>query len=141
EAGEPFQPLKLYYTTWSRRRMVAVHEGLLRHRGESPYDDTWFDDRPDSDQRITTRIDVRDYLWARSQALLAHATQVDPTAAFWFGLADHELAEIYPWEDWILARSLVGEIPGSDVERDLFEGIGREHLDPRAGLELRAARR
>jgi mycothiol S-conjugate amidase len=126
EAGEPFQPLKLYYTTWSRRRLVAVHEGLLEHRGESPYDEKWFE-RPDTDHRVTTQIDVGDYLWARTGALRAHATQVDPTAAFWFGLSDDELKAIYPWEDWILARSLVGPIPspdeGDELEGDLFAGI------------------
>jgi len=123
DAGEPFQPLKLYYSTWSRRRLVAMHEGLLKHRGESPFDDKWFE-RPDTDHRVTTRIDVGEFMWARTQSLKAHATQVDPTAAFWFGLSDDELAEIYPWEDWILARSLVGDIPShDDVEHDLFQGI------------------
>lgn len=123
DAGEPFQPLKLYYSTWSRRRLVAMHEGLLKHRGESPFDDKWFE-RPDTDHRVTTRIDVGEFMWARTQSLLAHATQVDPTAPFWFGLSDAELAAIYPWEDWILARSLVGDIPGhDDVEHDLFQGI------------------
>lgn len=123
DAGEPFQPLKLYYSTWSRRRTVAIHEGLLRHRGESPFDETWFE-RPDTDHRVTTCIDVGEYMWARTGSLMAHATQVDPTAAFWFGLSDAELAEIYPWEDWILARSLVGDIPThDDVEHDLFQGI------------------
>lgn len=126
ESGEPYQPLKLYYTTWSKRRLVAVHEGLLRHRGESPFDHKWLE-RPDTDHRVTTHIEVGEYLWARTRSLLAHATQVDPTAAFWFGLSDAELAEIYPWEDWILARSLVGDIPVADdgdrLERDLFAGI------------------
>ena len=125
-SGEPYQPLKLYYTTWSRRRLVAVHEGLLRHRGESPFDETWLE-RPDNDHRVTTHIEIGDFMWARTQSLQAHATQVDPTAAFWFGLSDDELAEVYPWEDWILARSLVGEIPvaddGDPLENDLFAGI------------------
>lgn len=122
EAGEPFQPVKLYYTTWSRRRMIGIHEGLLLHRGDSPFDEAWFK-RSNHDHRITTRVEVSEYLWARSRALLAHATQVDPTEAFWFGLSDEQLAEIYPWEDWILAKSLVGEIPGADEEHDLFTGI------------------
>ena len=126
DAGEPYQPLKLYYSTWSRRRLVAIHEGLLRHRGESPFDETWFE-RPDTDHRVTTCINVGEYMWARTQSLMAHATQVDPTAAFWFGLSDPELAEIYPWEDWILARSLVGDIPThDDVEHDLFQGVDVE---------------
>jgi mycothiol S-conjugate amidase len=125
ELGEPYSPSKLYYTAWSRRRMIAIHEALLRLRGESPYDDKWFE-RPDVDGRVTTRIEVGDYLWARSQALLAHATQVDPTEPFWFGLTDEELADVYPFEDWILAVSHVGAVPtglDGDVEDDLFAGV------------------
>ena len=79
DAGEPFQPSKLYYSAWSRARMIAVHEALLRLRGESPFDEDWFK-RPDVDHRITTRIDVSGFFWARTGALLAHATQVDPNA-------------------------------------------------------------
>jgi len=125
EAGEPFHPLKLYYTVWSRRRLMAIHEGLMAHKGESPYDERWFD-RPDHDHRITTSIDVSGYVWARTKALLAHATQVDPNEPFWFGLDDEQLVTVYPWEDWILARSLVGPIPTADTERDLFEGVDVE---------------
>lgn len=122
ELGEPFTPSKLYYTTWSRRRMVALHEGLLRHRGESPFDDKWFE-RPNHDHRITTRVDVRGFMWARTKSLLAHATQVDPNEPFWFGLDESALTDTYPWEDWILARSHVGPIPEPDAEDDLFAGI------------------
>jgi mycothiol S-conjugate amidase len=125
ELGEPYSPAKLYYTAWSHRRMIAIHEALLRLRGESPYDDKWFE-RPDVDGRVTTRIEVGEYLWARSQALLAHATQVDPTEPFWFGLTDEELADVYPFEDWILAVSHVGAVPSGldgDVEDDLFAGV------------------
>ena len=107
EAGEPWQPLKLYYTVWSKARLMAVHEGMIRHRGESPYEQDWLD-RPGQDDRITTKVDVGEYLWARSGSLRAHATQVDPNEPWWFGLTDEQLAEAYPWEDWILARSLVG---------------------------------
>lgn len=125
EVGEPYQPVKLYYTAWSRARIMAVHEALLAKNGESPFDERWFD-RPDTDYRITTKIDVSDFVWARTGALRAHATQVDPTAGFWFGLDDDELAVAYPWEDWILARSLVGSIPEGDDERDLFADVGVE---------------
>jgi mycothiol S-conjugate amidase len=123
EAGEPYQPVKLYYSTWSRARMRAIHEGILSRNGESPFDEKWFD-RPDHDHRITTRVEVGEYQWARSQALRAHATQVDPAEGFWFALSDLELAEIYPYEDWILARSLVGPIPEGPTEHDLFDGVG-----------------
>jgi mycothiol S-conjugate amidase len=134
DAGPPFQPLKLYYSAWSKARIVAVHEALIAKVGESPFDEKWLD-RPDTDHRITTRLDVGPFMFARSGALRAHATQVDPAAGFWFGLEDHELAEVYPWEDWILARSLVGPIPEGDDERDLFAGIDI------AGLDMGAASR
>ena len=122
EAGEPYQPVKLYYSTWSRARMRAIHEAILARHGKSPFDEKWFE-RPDNDHRITTRVDVGGFQWARSEALRAHATQVDPEDAFWFALADSELVEIYPHEDWILARSLVGPIPTDGAERDLFDGV------------------
>jgi mycothiol S-conjugate amidase len=122
DAGPAFQPSKLYYTVWSRARLLAVHEALLARRGASPFDDQWFQ-RPDMDDRITTRVPVGPFLWARSGALRAHATQVDPTEAFWFGLSDDELAEVYPYEDWILARSHVGPVPPEQVEDDLFAGV------------------
>jgi mycothiol S-conjugate amidase len=124
QAGEPWQPSKLYYTVWSKARLMAVHEGMIRHRGESPYNQDWLD-RPGHDERITTKIDVGDYLWARSGALRAHATQVDPSEPWWFGLTDSQLAEVYPWEDWILARSLVGCPEEGTLETDLFAGVRR----------------
>ena len=122
-AGEPWQPRKLYYSAWSRMRLTAVHEAMLRLHGSSPFDEKWFD-RPDLDGQITTRIEVRDFLWARSGALRAHETQIDPDEPFWFGLSDEELADTYPYEDWILAKSHVtGVCGGSDYEDDLLAGI------------------
>ncbi|WP_420450711.1 PIG-L family deacetylase [Ilumatobacter sp.] len=122
ELGEPFQPSKLYYAVWAKARILAVHEAMLAHTGESPFSDEWLE-REGQDHRITTRIDVSDYQWARTAALRAHATQVDPGAGWWFGLDDDQLAETYPWEDWILARSESGSIPDDDGERDLFAGV------------------
>jgi mycothiol S-conjugate amidase len=125
DAGPVHQVSKLYYAVWSRARLVAIHEALLERHGESPFDEKWFE-RPDLDHRVTTRIEVAEFMWARTQALLAHATQIDPSAPFWFGLSDDEFAEVYPWEDWILARTVVGDIPAQDVERDLFDGVAVE---------------
>ena len=128
EAGPAWQPRKLYYSAWSRMRLTAVHEAMLRLRGSSPFDEKWFE-RPDLDGQITTRVHVGEYLWARSGALRAHATQIDPDEPFWFGLDDEELAATYPYEDWILAKSHVdspyvgGVRGGADYEDDLFSGI------------------
>jgi mycothiol S-conjugate amidase len=122
EAGEPWQVAKLYYSVWSKARLRAVHEALLRLRGASPYDEAWLS-RPDHDQRITTRLDVRHHLSARTRALLAHATQINPDEPWWFGLSDEEMAEVWPWEDWILARSHVGPTRFEGFEDDLFGGV------------------
>jgi mycothiol S-conjugate amidase len=122
DLGVPFQPSKLYYATWSLDRMRTVHQALIAKNGSSPFEESWFD-RPNTDERITTRIDIADFQWARSGALRAHATQIDPAEAWWFGLDDDELNAVWPWEEWVLARSLVGPIPAHRTEGDLFEGI------------------
>jgi mycothiol S-conjugate amidase len=120
-SGEPWQPLKLYYSTWSRARMVAMHEKFLELGMESPYGERFLrSDRPDQDHRITTQVPIDGYQDARTEGLLAHATQVDPTSPFWFGLPRDVANAVHPYDDYILARSLVDtEVP----ESDLFAGI------------------
>lgn len=122
DLGDPWQPLKLYYTLWSRARILAVHEAMLKLRGSSPFDEKWLQ-RPSQDERITTKLNIGEWLPARSGALRAHATQIDPDEPWWFGLTDSELAEVYPWEDWVLAKSAVGGPASGTYEDDLFHGI------------------
>jgi mycothiol S-conjugate amidase len=117
EAGPPWQPLKLYYSAWARARMVALHEKFLELGLESPFDQRWMD-RPGLDERITTKVTVEDE-GVRRAALLAHATQIDPNSPFWFGLPP-EAGSAYPYEDYILARSLVDTTVPED---DLFAGV------------------
>lgn len=118
-AGPAWQPQKLYYSLWSRARLEAHHRAFNDHDLESPYDEKWFE-RPSLDHRVTTRVPIDGYYGVRRQALLAHATQVDPKAHFWFGLPDEVAEHAYPFEDYILARSEVEtELP----EADLFAGI------------------
>lgn len=121
DAGAPWQPLKLYYSVWSRARTQAVHEKFLELGMESPYDQRWFD-RPSHDDRITTVVDISGHADVRPAALLAHATQVDPNSKFWFGLPPEVARTVHPVEEYILARSLVGDI---ERESDLFAGVGR----------------
>jgi len=119
QSGDPWTPLKLYYTTWSRARIEALHAMFKKLELESPFNDAWFD-RPSQDDRITTKINVSDHSQRRTDALLAHATQVDPESPFWFGLPSDKSAEAYPWDDYILAFNRAGPI---SEETDLFEGI------------------
>jgi mycothiol S-conjugate amidase len=119
EAGPPWQVQKVYYATWSRARITAMHEKFLELGLESPYDERWFS-RPNQDDKITTKVDVSEYGGVRRDALRAHATQVDPTSRFWFGLPDDVLDTVYPHEDWVLASS---EVETNVPEDDLFAGL------------------
>jgi mycothiol S-conjugate amidase len=122
EAGEPWQPLKLYYSVWSRRRIELMHERFRELGLESPFSAEWFE-RPSHDHRITTAVDLAGFEHVRMDALLAHETQVDPTSPFWFGLPREDQMRIHPYDDYILARTLVD----SDVpESDLFAGLRAE---------------
>jgi mycothiol S-conjugate amidase len=120
DAGEPWQPLKLYYSSWVRGRIEALAKAYEELGWESPYKEWLKSDRMGDDERVTTRVEVGDYLHRRRAALLAHRTQIDPEG-FWMRLPDDVLRRIWPWEEYVLARSLVGDPEG--VETDLFAGI------------------
>lgn len=124
--GEAWQPLKLYYSAWSRARMLAMHDKFVELGLESPFDRERLD-RPAQDERITTRVDISEFADIRPQALLAHRTQVDPESPFWFGLPPEESRLLHPYDDYILARSLVDLPPPSEdaggCEDDLFAGL------------------
>jgi mycothiol S-conjugate amidase len=123
EAGQPWTPLKLYYTSFSRQRIIATHHKFVELGLESPYAERWGEwiKNPDPEpDRNTTHIDITDFADVRGEALLAHATQIDPKSPFWFGLPPEVARTVYPYDDYVLARSAVeSEIP----EDDLFAGI------------------
>jgi mycothiol S-conjugate amidase len=117
--GDPWQPSKLYYSVWSRKRVALTHQRLLELGLESPYDEKWLE-RPSQDERITTTVDISGFGDVRLDALLAHETQIDPNSPFWFALPRDESVRVYPYDDYELARSLVETEP---PETDLFAGV------------------
>ncbi|MGH8974800.1 MAG: mycothiol conjugate amidase Mca [Acidimicrobiia bacterium] len=124
DAGPPFQPLKLYYSVWGRARLEALHQAFLDRGEESPYE-RWLERwNPDDDLRpVTTRIDVGEFLNERRAALLAHRTQIDPDS-FWMRLPEEVVREVFPWEEYRLARSLMDStVPPDGFEEDLFAGV------------------
>jgi mycothiol S-conjugate amidase len=130
DAGEPWQPSKLYYNIgFTRSRIVAINEAVRARTGEGPYDE-WikrFADhpRPDNSTRITTQVTVDDYFHVRDAALRAHETQIDPDSV-WFAVPRDLEALVWATEDYELARSLVDTtLP----EVDLFAGV-RERVAP-----------
>ncbi|WP_026341152.1 mycothiol conjugate amidase Mca [Actinomadura atramentaria] len=121
-AGEPWQPLKLYYhMTFTRERTLALHQAMLDEGLESPYGD-WmkrFADAAPAPWPVTTRVPCGAFFEVRDRALLAHATQIDPNG-FWFQVPLDLQRRVWPTEDYHLARSLVDtEVP----EDDLFAGV------------------
>jgi len=134
EAGEPWQPLKLYYdVAWSIARIEAEHQEILDRGLESPY---WelLKERENWPQReITTRVPVGDYFETRDAALKAHATQIDPDGPFFRTPNDIRRA-VWPTEDFELARSLIDTTLPED---DLFAGV-REYEAAAAGLSGRS---
>jgi mycothiol S-conjugate amidase len=123
EAGDPFVPLKLYYSVWSSTRFRKIHDKLLELGLESPFDEARMARFNGEDDPYTTAIDVAGFEEVRASALKAHATQVDPTSNFWFGLPAEVLEEIQPVDQFFLAQSRVGGAPGGTIETDLFAGV------------------
>ena len=135
-AGEPYQPRKLYYTGFSARRFRDIHEKFLELGLESPFDDAWqerWSSIPESP--LTTSVDITGYAAVRREALLAHATQVDPDSPFWFGLPPEVMDSIHTADEYQLAKVATvapdGTVTVTDVdaaamgltEDDLFAGV------------------
>jgi mycothiol S-conjugate amidase len=126
--GEPWQPLKLYYfVTFHLAKFTALHEEMLRCGLESPYGERlaeWKQDPERPPLEITTRVPCGDYFEVRDQALIAHATQIDPNSS-WFSCPIDVQRKAWPTEDYHLARSLVeGPRVDTDIpEDDLFAGV------------------
>jgi mycothiol S-conjugate amidase len=127
--GAPWQPLKMYYfVSFHQAKYVALHEEMLRRGMDSPYTKIFAEWQERARKReelgirdleITTRVDAAGYFDIRDQALLAHATQIDPNSS-WFACPLEVQRAAWPTEDYHLARSLVDtELP----EDDLFAGV------------------
>ena len=143
DAGEPWQPLKLYYDVgFSIERIEAIARGDARPRARVAVRGDGASGREQwggscAPPKITTRVPVADWFERRDAALLAHATQVDPNG--WFFKVPLDLQrEVWPTEDFELARSLrrhrrsrgrpVRRRPGAGRARDGAGGGGADWL-------------
>jgi mycothiol S-conjugate amidase len=120
DAGAPFAPLKLYYSVWPAERFRQIHAKFIELELVSPFDEKWLA-RLTREDPYTTTIDISGFQHVRGDALKAHATQVDPNSAFWFGLPPEVMEGIFPQDLFRLARSHVG--PTQVEEDDLFAGV------------------
>jgi mycothiol S-conjugate amidase len=123
DCGEPWQPAKLYYfATFHKARFMALHDEMVRRGLESPYAerlDEWVENPDHPGLEITTKVPCADFFEIRDQALLAHATQIDPDGG-WFACPRDIQAAAWPTEDFHLARSVVDTVKPED---DLFAGV------------------
>jgi len=123
EAGRPWNVSKLYYNHgFLRKRMQLIQDEFTKHGEEGPFGKWLKDWDPELDvlaDRITTRVECAKYFTQRDEALLAHATQIDPKGAF-FRTPIEWQQRLWPTEEYELARS---RIPAQLPEDDLFAGI------------------
>lgn len=123
ETGEPWTPLKLYYTHgFVRQRMQLFHDLLIREGRTSPYGpmlERWERNRADIMARVTTQVECSEYFSHREEALRAHATQIDPAGAFLATPVEVQ-QELWPTEEFELAAT---RVTTSIPEDDLFAGI------------------
>ena len=123
DAGEPWTPLKLYYTHgFIRDRIHAFSEEFEKVGEESPFKEwlsKWKRNQGDMMARVTTQVECAEYFPQRDDALRAHATQIDPNG-FFFAVPLEWQQRLWPTEEFELAQTRVKtDLP----ENDLFTGI------------------
>jgi mycothiol conjugate amidase Mca len=121
DAGEPWTPAKLYYIS-ARRALWLKAWALMRERGlPTPMDQENFDPaRYVDDPRVTTSIDIRDYISQKQQALVVHRTQIRADWP-WLIVPEDLRDELFGVEHFILIRS---RVPASEGEEaDVFAGL------------------
>lgn len=126
DAGEPWTPLKLYFTNSPRNAQLANMQRMQQLGIPSGIDDPNFDITRYTvpDEQITTRINIEDYIPRKIAALHCHRSQIK--AGEWFVRVPEELRrEFFGYEYFTLATSnvLLPERTDGAYEEDLFAGI------------------
>jgi len=125
DAGAPWQVAKLYYHGgFSRKRLEAINAVMKEFNGTEPFA-AWLERmdrnaRADRTSKVTTRVDVCDYLEVRDAALRAHATQIAPDDDHWFAVPHQVESAVWGTDDYELVWS---KVESALPEDDLFAGI------------------
>lgn len=117
----PWQPQKLYYTSYPRSYILMRYEVMRAMGDETPLDRPDFDPSRVgmSDEEITTRIDIRPYMQHKTAALRCHRSQVAPDWWF-FRIPPEVLRDKFNEEMFI---RMVSHVPVEEPETDLFAGL------------------
>lgn len=119
--ADPWQVPRVFAcTAFPRERVLALHKAMLDRALESPFEG-WMERHAEHEDPgpPAARILTADWFERRDDALLAHATQVDPDG-FWFQVPRDLEREVYPYEAFQL---LHGELPVHEPVDDLFAGL------------------
>ena len=123
DAGPAWQPAKLYFTAIPISFLRMGWEALKQLGEETPFGVAAPEDLPfgDPDETVTTRIDARDHLDAKMDAMRAHRTQIEVDGPF-FALSNHGGQRAFGYEHF---RRIRGGLPpaAGEVEEDLFAGV------------------
>jgi N-acetyl-1-D-myo-inositol-2-amino-2-deoxy-alpha-D-glucopyranoside deacetylase len=122
EAGEPWQPSKLYYAVLPVSVVRAAYDALRELGEEAPFGAASPEELSFGvpDEIVTTRIDASDHLDAKVAAMRAHATQIEVDGPF-FALSNNIGQRAFAVEHYRLVRG--DEAPAEGQEDDLFAGL------------------
>lgn len=117
----PWQPQKLYYTSYPRSYIVMRYEVMRAMGDATPLDRPDFDPKRvgTPDEEITTRIDIRPYIQRKVDALRCHRSQVAPDW-WYFRISPAVLRDKFSEEMFI---RIVSRVEVKTSETDLFAGL------------------
>jgi N-acetyl-1-D-myo-inositol-2-amino-2-deoxy-alpha-D-glucopyranoside deacetylase len=119
EIGEtlaPWQPAKLYYTAIPLERIRRMYR-IVKERGEEPGFDPEVLGTPED--KISTVVDVREYLSQKLEALNCHQSQMNPNSVI-RRMSEELREEVMGYEHF---QCIHGCSTVDTKESDLFEGL------------------
>jgi N-acetyl-1-D-myo-inositol-2-amino-2-deoxy-alpha-D-glucopyranoside deacetylase len=119
EIGEAlglWQPAKLYYTAIPREKIRRMYR-IVKERGEEPGFDPEVIGTPE--EKISTVVDVRQYLSQKLKALNCHQSQMNPNSVI-RRMSEELREEVMGYEHF---ECVHGCPAAATKESDLFEGI------------------
>lgn len=127
DLGAPWQIAKVYWGAMSEERM---RQGLrdLRAAGDTTTFEGMDPEGPlppfiTPERLLSTRIEAREHLPAKREALAAHATQITLDGPF-FALSNNDGQEVWGSEYFRIAAGTRGPVGDDGFETDLFAGLG-----------------
>ena len=123
--GEPWQPAKLYYSTFPKSVLQA---GIDAMKAAGEVDFFGVDSAEDlpfgvADDLVTTEVDASDHLDAKTAAMRAHKTQIAVDGPF-FALSNNVGQKAFGTEYYMLVQGSLGPQDGPHGrEADLFAGV------------------